>query len=92
MRLHMLGEQESISDALHIALIEHINHLPDSLAPLHWEYRVLTIDTLKQLLPDEARLNELGHDGWLLIGVLDQRETGMVQFFFVRQSTDNGYY
>jgi hypothetical protein len=53
---------------------------------LRWEYHVLTIDTRKQLLPDEARLNELGHEGWLLVGVLDQRETGLVQYIFARRS------
>jgi len=55
--------------------------------PMRWEYHVLTIDTREQLLADEARLNELGRGGWLLVGTLDRQETGLVQYFFVRRIT-----
>jgi hypothetical protein len=58
--------------------------------PLRWEYHVLTIDTNKKALPDAERLNELGREGWLLNGVLNQGPTGdvsLVYYYFVRQIT-----
>jgi hypothetical protein len=60
------------------------------LDPLHWEYHVLTIDINKNALPDAERLNELGREGWLLNGVLNQGPTGevsLVYYYFVRQIT-----
>ncbi len=55
--------------------------------PIRWEYRVLTIDTREQELPDAAQLNELGSDGWILAGMLDSRSEGsFVYYYFVRQS------
>lgn len=56
--------------------------------PTRWEYRVLTIDTREMALPDAATLNELGVEGWLLIGVLDLQNSGVdtfVHYYFVRQ-------
>jgi hypothetical protein len=44
--------------------------------PVRWEYRVLTIDTREEDLPTTDLLNELGNQGWLLVGILDQRTTG----------------
>ena len=61
------------------------------VAPAHWEYRVLTIDTREEALPDGARLNELGSEGWLLVGMLDQQAGGssrFVQYYFVRQKIE----
>jgi len=58
------------------------------IKPVSWEYYVLTIDTKKQALPDVARLNELGKEGWLLNGVLNEGATGdiaQVHYYFVRQ-------
>lgn len=58
------------------------------VAPTHWEYRVLTIDTREEALPDTALLNELGNEGWLLAGMLDQKtheRSGFVHYYFVRQ-------
>jgi hypothetical protein len=43
-----------------------------------WEYRVLPIDTRE----------ELGNEGWLLVGMLDQRTSGsgsVVWYHFLRQ-------
>src|SRR5437879_6356162 len=42
------------------------------LTPMHWEYHVLTIDTREEALPDVSQLNELGSEGWLLTGIVDQ--------------------
>ena len=61
------------------------------VAPTHWEYRVLTIDVREDALPDAARLNELGDEGWLLVGIVDQKSnerSGLVHFYFVRQKTE----
>ena len=44
--------------------------------PVRWEYRVLTVDTREEDLPDAVQLNELGAQGWLLVGILDQRTMG----------------
>lgn len=58
------------------------------LDPIRWEYHILTIDTQKSALPDGERLNELGREGWLLNGVLNQGPTGDVSlayYYFVRQ-------
>ena len=58
------------------------------LDPVSWDYHVLSIDTNSRALPDEERLKELGREGWLLVGVLNQGPTGnvaMVYYYFVRQ-------
>ena len=39
-------------------------------------------------LPGAARLNELGDEGWLLAGVVDQKSNGSVHFYFVRQKME----
>lgn len=53
-----------------------------------WEYRVLTVDTREETLPDVALLNDLGAEGWSLVGVLEQRTSSsgsIVHFYFIRQ-------
>jgi hypothetical protein len=53
-----------------------------------WEYRVLAVDTREAALLDAAQLNELGGEGWLLVGMLDQRTSGsgaVVWYYFLRQ-------
>ncbi len=53
-----------------------------------WEYRVLTVDTREEALPDAASLNELGAEGWSLVGVLEQSTSGkgsIVFYYFIRQ-------
>jgi hypothetical protein len=47
-----------------------------TVEPVHWEYRVLVVDTREEDLPDIVQLNELGALGWLLVGILEQRLTG----------------
>ena len=59
--------------------------------PPTWEYRVLTIDTSERALPDAAHLNEYGQEGWLLAGMLDERNGGggvFVHYYFVRQKAE----
>jgi hypothetical protein len=54
----------------------------------NWEYHILTIDAREETLPDAARLNELGREGWLLVGIVDQGATGrssLIHYYFVRQ-------
>jgi hypothetical protein len=56
--------------------------------PAQWEYRVLTIDTREEEPLSVAQLNELGSEGWLLIGVLNLQERSRVtpiHYYFVRQ-------
>jgi hypothetical protein len=55
------------------------------LDPVRWEYRVLAIDTREQALPNVAQLNELGNDGWLLVGVLNHGDSRHIHYYFVRQ-------
>ncbi len=53
-----------------------------------WEYRVLTVDTREEALPDAEQLNELGAEGWSLVGVLEQSTSGkgsIVFYYFIRQ-------
>lgn len=54
--------------------------------PLRWEYHVLTINTREQELPDTTALNELGNKGWILAGIVEQRDSTLVTYYFVRQS------
>ena len=61
--------------------------------PVRWEYHVLTIDTREEALPDAALLNELGNEGWLFVGVLDEKtneRTVLVHYYFVRQKIEKG--
>ena len=56
--------------------------------PIQWEYRVLHIDTREEALPDATQLNELGNQGWLLVGVLNTDDSRHVQYYFVRQRSE----
>jgi len=80
---HFAG-RDDVQPALHIPMVyESI-----TASPQHWEYRVLSIDTREEALPDEARLSELGTQGWLLVSVLEPRQSeahGRVYYYFVRQ-------
>jgi hypothetical protein len=58
-------------------------------SPTQWEYYVLKIDASEEPLPEADRFNELGRDGWILAGMLDERASGkgkMVYYYFVRRS------
>ena len=72
-----LSEQKDVHSSVHVPMV--YERVP--VEPVRWEYRVLTVDAREEDLPDAVRLNELGAEGWLLVGVLDQRVTG-------RSSTD----
>lgn len=79
-----LAGQNDVQPSLHVPMV--YESVPAS--PLHWEYRVLSVDTREEALPDEAYLNELGSQGWLLVSVLKQSlaETGSrIHYYFVRQ-------
>ena len=73
-----LSEQKDVHSSVHVPMV--YERVP--VEPVRWEYRVLTVDAREEDLPDAVRLNELGAEGWLLVGVLDQRATG-------RSSIDN---
>lgn len=78
-----LAGQNDVQPSLHIPMI--YERVPAN--PLLWEYRVLSVDTREEVLLDEARLNELGSQGWLLTNVLEQRlsESGArIHYHFVR--------
>lgn len=57
--------------------------------PVHWEYHILTIDVRERGLPDATRLNQLGQEGWLLVGIVDQGATGrssLIHYYFARRT------
>ena len=82
---HML-EQPDVRRPLSVPMV--YERVP--IEPASWEYYVLTIDAREEALPDVTQLNELGRQGWLMVGVLDQGATGrssLVHYYFVRQQT-----
>lgn len=66
-----LSDQGNAPGSLHVPMV--YEQMP--LEPVRWEYHVLTVDTREMDIPDTTRLNELGAQGWLLVGILDQRTT-----------------
>ena len=58
-----------------------------------WQYRVLTVDIRCEEPLSESRLNELGGDGWLLVGApaypLGER-AAVVVYCFVRAADESG--
>jgi hypothetical protein len=81
---NLLSEQAHVRYSLPIPMVY------ENVEPAYWEYHVLTIDAREEALPDTSRLSELGREGWLLVGVLDQGATGrssLVHYYFVRQRT-----
>lgn len=83
---HFAG-QNDVQSALHVPMVyESI-----AASPQHWEYRVLSVDTREEELPDEARLSEMGTQGWLLVSVLEPHQSearGRVYYYFVRQKEE----
>jgi hypothetical protein len=60
--------------------------------PPQWEYHVLTVDAREAALPDADTLNALGKEGWIMVGLLDERMSGngsLLHFYFVRQAKEN---
>jgi hypothetical protein len=66
-----LSEQRDVPNSIHVPMV--YEQVP--VEPVHWEYRVLAVDTREEDLPDAVLLNELGAQGWLLVGVLDHVTT-----------------
>ena len=53
-----------------------------------WEYHVLKVDASEAALPDDTQLNELGQQGWIMSGIVDERATNRgryVYYYFMRQ-------
>jgi hypothetical protein len=71
-----LSDQKDVRFAVPIPMV-YENVQPQ---PARWEYRVLIIDTREEDLPTPEQLNELGNQGWLLVGILDQGRTGRSGF------------
>ena len=67
-----LLEQGNAPGSLHVPMV--YEQMP--VEPVHWEYHTLVVDTREMDIPDAVQLNELGAQGWLLVGILDQRTGG----------------
>ena len=67
-----LLEQGNTPGNLHVPMV--YEQLP--VEPVRWEYHVMAVDTREMDVPDTVQLNELGAQGWLLAGILDQRTMG----------------
>jgi hypothetical protein len=60
--------------------------------PVRWEYQVLSLETAETPFLDAERLNALGKESWMLVGLLDERATGRgtkVHYYFMRQSSED---
>jgi hypothetical protein len=67
-----LSEHGNVPGSLHVPMV--YEQVP--VEPVSWEYQVLTVDAREGDLPDTIQLNELGAQGWLLVGILDQMTMG----------------
>ncbi|MBO0783531.1 MAG: hypothetical protein J2P37_32365 [Ktedonobacteraceae bacterium] len=82
-----LGEQSGRQPSVFIPTV----YEKDEPQAARWEYHVLSIDPREEDLPGSDRLNSLGRDGWLLVGILDERATGRgehVIYYFMRQLSE----
>ncbi len=64
---------------------------PIPSTPSRWEYHVLTIDLQEVSLPNAEQLNSFGREGWILVGLLDERMTikqNLIHYYFIRQAKD----
>jgi len=80
------AEQPDVRRAMSVPIV--YERVP--VEPANWEYHVLTVDAREEGLPDVAHLNELGRQGWLMVGTVDQGATGrssQIHYYFVRQLT-----
>ncbi len=66
------SEQANNPASLHVPMV--YEQMP--LKPVQWEYHVFAVDTREMDIPGTTQLNELGTQGWLLVGILDQRGSG----------------
>lgn len=56
-----------------------------------WEYRCLTKRPRSEKLPSEGEMNELGREGWMLVGIVKVAvEPGddIIWFYFMRPKAD----
>jgi hypothetical protein len=67
-----LLEQGNTPGNLHVPMV--YEQLP--VEPTRWEYHLMIVDTREMDVPDAAVLNELGAQGWLLVGILNQGVKG----------------
>lgn len=68
----LLSDQKDVRFSLPIPMVyENVRS-----EPIKWEYRVRTIDVREEDLPSTEELNELGNEGWLLVGILDHGRAG----------------
>lgn len=83
-RLHISGGllSDERTSQVHLPVPMVYESVPDE--PLRWEYRTLAIDSRERDLPSVIELNELGNQGWILVGVLNT-EKHIVHYYFVRQ-------
>ena len=66
-----MAERADIRSSVHIPMVyEEVQ--PATQA---WEYHVLRVDAAEVALPDEVQLNELGQQGWIMSGIIDERAT-----------------
>jgi hypothetical protein len=72
-----LLDQGNTPGSVHLPMV--YEQLP--VKPVQWEYHILDVDTREMDIPDAVRLNELGAQGWLLVGIIDQS---------IRGSSSNG--
>jgi len=81
-----LAGHNDVQPILHIPVV--YENLPSTV--LRWEYRIVSIDTREKDLPDESFLNELGAQGWMLVGTLEQGHAGsnLVHYYFLRQKSE----
>jgi hypothetical protein len=64
-----LLDQGNTPGSVHVPMV----YEPLPVEPVLWEYHVMVVDTREVNVPDTDQLNELGAQGWLLVGILDQR-------------------
>jgi hypothetical protein len=60
--------------------------------PVQWEYHILSFDARETPLPDAETLNALGKEGWIMVGLLDERMSGsggMIHYYFARQAKES---
>lgn len=82
-----VGEQAGERARTYIPMV--YEKVPTSPTP--WEYHVLTVDTSEGALPNVVQLNELGQQGWMLAGMLDERVGNYgrhVYYYFARPRAD----
>lgn len=82
-----MSTSPEVRSLAHIPMI----YEPVPSTPSRWEYHVLTIDPQEASLPNADQLNTFGHEGWVLVSLLDERMTGkgkLIHYYFVRQAKE----